>query len=72
MWQSVADRIEYGRMVRERAASLVQAHGYRAEMAALSAARANGIAETERYFWEAVAARASRLNSEPHWEPLFA
>lgn len=72
MWQSVSDRIEYGRKVRERAACLVDAHGRRAATKALSAAQVEGIADAERCFWEAVAARASRLTSDPHWEPLFA
>ena len=71
MWQSVADRIEYGRRIRERAACLVEAHGRRAETTALRAAQIEGIPETERCFWEAVAARASRLTSDPHWQPLF-
>lgn len=71
MQRKLADRIEYGRTIRERAECLLAAHGRAAEAEARMAARLAGAADAERAFWEAVADRAARHFSEPRWDPLF-
>ena len=70
MHQALADRIEYGRAIRLRAECLLDAHGRTAAAHARLAALASR-AEAERSFLEAVAARVTRLTSEPRWEPVF-
>jgi hypothetical protein len=59
------ERVEYGRMIRDRAACLLEAHGSRAQAEALIAACEPGIPDAERSFWEAVAARIVRLGTPP-------
>jgi hypothetical protein len=54
------ERIAYGRSIRARAACLLDSHGAAAAAEALKAAAEPGVAEAERYFWEAVAARVAR------------
>jgi len=71
MRQQLAERIEYGRTIRERAECLLAAHGRAAEAEARLAARLAGAAAAERDFWDAVADRAGRHFSEPRWDPLF-
>lgn len=53
-------RASYGRSIRERAMLLLEAHGDAAWDEAVSAAREPGVAEADRSFWEAVAARIAR------------
>ena len=60
MFPFIEERIAYGRSIRDRAACLLDAHGALAEAEALKAAREPGVAEAERCFWEAVAARVAR------------
>jgi hypothetical protein len=60
MLKSIEDRVAYGRSIRTRALCLLDAHGAQAEVEAWSAAREPGLAEAERSFLEAVAARVSR------------
>lgn len=60
MLERLEARAIYGRNIRERALCLLEAHGPAAWGEALNAAREPGIAETERQFWEAVAARVAR------------
>jgi hypothetical protein len=71
MRQALADRITYGRAIRERADCLLVAHGRAALAHARMAARVATAPEAERNFWEAVAARVLRLSSEPRWDPVF-
>jgi hypothetical protein len=60
MFPFMEERIAYGRSIRHRAACLLDAHGPHAASEALKAAREPGVAEAERCFWEAVAARVAR------------
>ncbi len=71
MRQSLVERIEYGRAIRDRAACLAEAHGRAAVAVARMAARTAGEAMGEQLFWEAVADRLERLRASPRWEPLF-
>lgn len=71
MRQGLADRIAYGRAIRERADCLLDAHGPAAVAHARMAAQVSREAEAERNFWEAVADRVARHFAEPHWDPLF-
>ncbi|HYN46085.1 MAG TPA: hypothetical protein VES64_05295 [Allosphingosinicella sp.] len=61
----LAERVDYGRAIRDRAACLLEAHGPLAEGEALKGAREPGVAAAERNFWEAVAARIARLARAP-------
>jgi hypothetical protein len=60
MVERLEERAAYGRVIRQRAVCLLEAHGQEAWGEALSAAREPGLAEAERSFWEAVAARIAR------------
>ena len=60
MVDRIEERAAYGRTIRERAGCLLEAHGPDAWAEALRAAGEPGIAEGERSFWEAVAARIAR------------
>ena len=62
----LAERIDYGRTIRDRAACLIEAHGLLAEAEALKAGREPGLSEAERTFWEAVAARVARQQRGAH------
>jgi hypothetical protein len=64
MYPFIEQRIAYGRSIRQRAACLLDAHGIFAREEALAAAREPGLAEAERCFWEAVAARVARHLSQ--------
>lgn len=54
------ERVAYGRSIRDRARCLIESHGEAAASEALRAAREPGLADAERSFWEAVAARVIR------------
>jgi hypothetical protein len=60
MVEKLAERAAYGRTIRHRAICLLEAHGPEAWGEAISASREPGLAEAERSFWEAVAARIAR------------
>jgi hypothetical protein len=60
MVDRLQQRAAYGRSIRQRALCLLEAHGREAWGEAMSASREPGIAEAERSFWEAVAARVAR------------
>jgi hypothetical protein len=60
MADRLKERAAYGRTIRQRAVCLLEAHGPDAWGEALSAAREPGLADAERSFWEAVAARVAR------------
>jgi hypothetical protein len=60
MVEKLEERAAYGRTIRHRAVCLLEAHGPEAWAEALRASREPGIADAERSFWEAVAARVAR------------
>lgn len=64
MVDRIEERAAYGRRIRQRAVCLMESHGPAARDEALRAAQEPGIAEAERTFWEAVAARIARLLGE--------
>lgn len=63
MRTGLAERIDYGRSIRERADCLIEAHGVLAQGEALKGAREPGLSDADRLFWEAVAARIARLGA---------
>lgn len=63
MLTHIKERIAYGRSIRNRTACMLEAHGDTAAEVALTAAGEPGLSEAERYFWQAVADRAARLNA---------
>lgn len=64
------ERVAYGRIIRERAACLVAAHGVHAEAEAREAANESGAPMAERNFWSAVAARVARESAATGVAPL--
>ncbi len=62
----LAERIDYGRTIRDRANCLIEAHGLSAEAEALRAGQDPELAEAERTFWQAVAARVARQQRAGH------
>jgi hypothetical protein len=72
MLASIEERVAYGRSIRDRAECLLEAHGPEAEAEALSAAGEPGMAAADRAFWEAVAARVSRLTGQAELADLAA
>ena len=60
MCERVQVRAAYGRVIRDRADCMLEAHGPGAITEALRAAREPGVADADRCFWEAVAARVAR------------
>ncbi len=71
MFPFIEERVAYGRSIRQRAACLLEAHGSMAELEALNAAREPGLAEAERSFWEAVAARVARHLGHSDFVPVL-
>lgn len=65
MHSHLEERVAYGRSIRHRAACLLEAHGREAAAEALRAADEPGLADAERSFWEAVAARLAREARDP-------
>jgi hypothetical protein len=60
MVEKLEQRAAYGRTIRHRAICLLEAHGPEAWAEAMRASREPGLAEAERSFWLAVAARVAR------------
>ena len=71
MTPELSERIAYGRSIRERAESLIEAHGPSAEIEARLAAVIAAAVPAERQFWEAVAERVVRITGEPRLHPEF-
>jgi hypothetical protein len=65
MLMRLHDRVSYGRVIRDRASCLIEAHGIHAEALARDAASEQGMPEAQRVFWEAVADRIARLAAAP-------
>jgi hypothetical protein len=61
MFPHLQERVAYGRSIRERARCLLESHGTAAVSEALRAADEPGLAEADRSFWHAVAARVVRM-----------